>query len=413
MFEEIKLEGEFFEKKSNKMFEEEVSDEYINQKYLTGEVRLVTEQSYFKLPVIKQEFSTSCYKLEPDYQRRRVWDTVKKSRLIESFIMNIPVPPIFIYEYDFNKYEVMDGLQRLSTIIDFYNDEFELEKLEEWPELNGRKYSQLPDRIREGINRRQLSVIILLRESDRGSDVVNQMKKMVFERLNTGGMKLQSQEIRNALYNGKMNKLCIRLSDNLHFKKIWGIPTYEEESEVYEDLFDSKSDIADGDEFEEKIKNKLYQRMYDVEIILRYFAMRQLEFYTGKLSDFLDEILINGNYYSDETINEMENIFNKVIEVAYNLFGEKAFSQYKEIRKKKKWTEAQKLIYDPMMLALTFLLNEYRSDYANPQKNLVLLKEFYESCKEDDFDGKRQGKNEIEKRTKLLIQFLKSKIFIR
>ena len=102
------------------------------------------------------------YELNPDFQRRRRWNNEKKSKLIESFIMNVPIPPIFLYENDFSHYEVMDGLQRLTTIYDFYTDKFELEGLQLWRELNGRTYSSLPEKVKKGIDRRYLSSIILL-----------------------------------------------------------------------------------------------------------------------------------------------------------------------------------------------------------------------------------------------------------
>lgn len=154
--------------------------------------------------------------------------------------MNVPVPPVFIYETDFNRYQVMDGLQRITAIIDFYKDCYELEELTQWPELNGKKYSQLPRKVKEGIDRRQLSVITLLKESSKSLIQEEEMKKMVFERLNTGGVTLEDQEIRNALYNGPFNELCISLSSNDIFRKLWlinpdDIDVYDEELDNYDD----------------------------------------------------------------------------------------------------------------------------------------------------------------------------------
>ena len=192
-FEKVIFEGE--EKNKNML-----SDEEINEKYQKGEARIVTEQGAIKLPLVKEIFSSNNYERKPIYQRRITWDNKKRSRLIESFIINIPVPPIFMYEIEFGRYEVMDGLQRISTIIDFYSDLYELEGLTEWPELNGKKYSELPQKIKEGIDRRQLSMVSLLKESAKTQLQEQKMKRMVFERLNTGGVKLEDQEIRNALY---------------------------------------------------------------------------------------------------------------------------------------------------------------------------------------------------------------------
>ena len=95
--------------------EEEISsvqynDEKINAKYISGDVRIVTEQARYPLDTINMMIDSGNYELNPDFQRRRRWNNEKKSKLIESFIMNVPIPPIFLYENDFLHYEVMDGL---------------------------------------------------------------------------------------------------------------------------------------------------------------------------------------------------------------------------------------------------------------------------------------------------------------
>lgn len=243
----------------------EVSDAAINEKYEKGEARIITEQGAVKLSLVNQVFNSENYELQPKYQRRITWDSKKRSKLIESFIMNIPVPPVFIYETDFNRYQVMDGLQRITAIIDFYKDCYELEELTQWPELNGKKYSQLPRKVKEGIDRRQLSVITLLKESSKTLIQEEEMKKMVFERLNTGGVTLEDQEIRNALYNGPFNELCILLSSNNIFRKLWLINP--------DDIDVSDEELDNYDDALKYAKNKLYKRMYDVELVLRYFAI--------------------------------------------------------------------------------------------------------------------------------------------
>ena len=117
-----------------------VSESAINEKYVKGDVRIVTEQArYPRTPLRINPVRSSNYLLRPEYQRRHRWDLRKKSRLIESLIINVPIPPVFLYEYEFSKYEVMDGLQRLTAISEFYNNRFSLEGLEQWPELTGRR----------------------------------------------------------------------------------------------------------------------------------------------------------------------------------------------------------------------------------------------------------------------------------
>ena len=138
--------------------------------------------------------------------------------------MNVPIPPVFLYEYSYGQYEVMDGLQRLSTIHEFYRDQLVLQDLTEWSELNGRVCSTLPANIRAGIDRRYLSSIILLQETARSGDHAQQLKQLVFERINSGGEKLTPQESRNAIYPGPMNDICLRHSRNRSLCLMWGIP---------------------------------------------------------------------------------------------------------------------------------------------------------------------------------------------
>ena len=104
----------------------------INAKYIKGEVRIVTEQARYPLAtVVGMCRDSSAYVLNPDFQRRHRWSKQKQSRLIESFIMNVPLPPIFLYEVEYSKYEVMDGLQRMTAIYEFYTDRYALTGLEE------------------------------------------------------------------------------------------------------------------------------------------------------------------------------------------------------------------------------------------------------------------------------------------
>ena len=359
----------------------------INEKYMKGETRLVTEQARYPLPTLKELFSKeSTYELQPDFQRRKGrWSIEKKSKLIESFIINVPVPPVFLYEVSFANYEVMDGLQRISTIIDYYNDEFELAGLDQWAELNGMKYSELPEKIKEGIDRRYLSSIILLNESASNPQKAMQMKQLVFERLNTGGETLSGQEIRNAIYNGKMNERCIKLSDNPIFKKLWG-------------LKDNNATSVD--------KDPLYRNMGDVELVLRFFAMRFFDKFTGKLDIFLDTYLKNANLFPDETLDMLEKLFLRNISVAYELLDDKAFKIYKYRYTSLDWSsEAQRTIYDPMMLALTQLqLTDDEIKTVDKENLKQEIQNFY-SKHEADFDGKRQSRSDIQNRTSLIYNF--------
>jgi len=256
------------------------SDEAINQKYIKGDVRIVTEQARYPLSSVQSMVESDDYELNPEFQRRHRWDNTKKSKLIESFIMNVPIPPIFLYEDRFSHYEVMDGLQRMTAIYEFYIDRFSLEGLEEWPELNGRHYSSLPEQIKRGIDRRYLSSVILLQETAKNETEATRLKQLVFERINSGGIKLEPQEARNAIFNGPLNKLCIRLARTPTLCLMWGIPAPDEDELEHEKLCD------------ELLSNDSFRKMDDVELVLRFFAYRQrLSHQDGFLKIFWIDIL--------------------------------------------------------------------------------------------------------------------------
>jgi hypothetical protein len=227
----------------------ETSDAAINEKYVKGDVRIVTEQARYPLTAIVGMVEGGNYQLDPEFQRRHRWEIDKQSRLIESFIMNVPIPPIFLYEDRFSHYQVMDGLQRLSTIYNFYTNKLTLESLLEWPELNGRRYSDLPDQVRRGVDRRYLSSIILLQETAKNETEAQRLKQLVFERINSGGVSLSSQESRNAIYNGPLNQLCIRLARNPHLCRMWGIPE------------PTRTELETALPSEQALRNNSFQRM--------------------------------------------------------------------------------------------------------------------------------------------------------
>lgn len=324
-----------------------MSFDEITRKYHQGQIRIVTEQARYPLNTIVGLIESGNYILKPGFQRRHRWDTKRKSKLIESFIINVPIPPIFLYETTYSKYEVMDGLQRITAIYEFYNDGFALEGLEEWSELNGYKYNELPEVIKLGIDRRYLSSIILLQETAKNELEALNMKQLVFERLNSGGVDLSDQETRNALYDGALNKLCLELSCNAKFRKLFAIPVN----------VDKKNKITG---------NVLYDKMEDVELVLRFFAFRQIEKWTDNyIKKFLDEYLILGNDFSEDTLENLEKCFKETINIIYEIMGESAFRLWKSSRdgnEVKQVTKPTKVLYDAFMLAFLPILRTNREN---------------------------------------------------
>lgn len=380
-------------------FNPEVSnnDQSVDEKYIQGDVRIVTEQARYPLNTIVQMLDSGQYNLNPEFQRRHRWDDVRRSKLIESFIINVPIPPVFLYEIDYSEYEVMDGLQRLTAISSFYKNEYKLEGLTEWHQLNGMFYRDLPDQIRKGIDRRYLSSIILLRETAKDSSEAERLKQMVFERINSGGEKLTAQESRNALYPGVMNDLCIKVSRNRHFCKMWGIPEPTEDNPHSPDPTD------------ELKTNKYYQNMSDVELCLRFFAYRQIDSWDSHftMESFLDEYLKKANQqYSEDMLLKLEQIFNQTCQLAYEVFGETAFYLYRE-RAKNIVQNARptKTLYDPIMGVLSSMLDNkdilvrHKTDIQEDIKQFLI-------DKGDFFGGRKTNKSDFKTRYALIKDFL-------
>ena len=128
-------------------------------------LRVILQRNDFLLPNLIDMLRThKTLEVSPYYQRRARWDIPRKSRLIESLLVNIPIPPIFLYENDFARYEVMDGQQRVTAILDFFDNQFSLRGLEILNSLSGKRFHELPQEIRAGLERRSLQAIILLKE---------------------------------------------------------------------------------------------------------------------------------------------------------------------------------------------------------------------------------------------------------
>lgn len=394
-----------FSKRSS--FDLFLTEDEINKKYQEGEMRIITESGRYPLQNIVDILGANVT-FNPDYQRRRVWSSVQKSRLIESFIMNVPIPPVFLYEIEFSKYEIMDGLQRLSTVYDFYRDRFTLEGLEIWSELNGKKYSDLPAKVKSGIDRRYISTIVILKETAKTAEEERLLKKFVFERLNTGGTKLTDQETRNALYDGPMNKLCIDIANNFTtFHKLWHIKPYKEV-----DLISYQNQEEDLEETD--TRENSYIRMEDVELVLRFFAYRQLaENPASKVKDILDSYLIEANQYNDKLLDDLKNVYYEVIKLADQILGAKAFFLYTKKKNGFTWNNSpSKVVYDPLLIAL--------SDYIGNTEDQKILKDDKIKVKEkleelfekesSSFNGRNSGKNDVLKRANLFKGLLKSVI---
>ena len=380
-------------KKPEPMLSVSSDDDSINEKYIQGQVRIVTEQARYPLDTICKMVDTGRYILRPEFQRRHRWNREKQSRLIESFIMNVPIPPIFLYEKDYACYEVMDGLQRLTAIIEFYKNLYALEGLEFWPELNGKRYSELPKAIKQGIDRRHLSSIILLNETASSVEEANRLKQLVFSRINSGGAKLEYQESRNALFGGPFNSTAIKLSRNDKFCLLFDIPQRTDDEDLDRDIISP-----------ELSENAMFRQMADVEMIVRFFSMRFIDSFEGiTLREFMDQFTAQANALPQTVLDSYCLLFDETIGLVFDVYGSAAFCLWKYHERTREWRRGQtpaKILYDPIMYVTSQFVSYADCLRANAAEIRLKTDEMIKSHI-SDFNGRKSSKNDIKKRIEL------------
>jgi len=292
--------------------------------------------------------------LNPNYQRNYIWISNddkehKCSRLIESLLLNIPIPVIYFAEQaETLKYEVIDGQQRLYTFQRFLNDEFSLAGLEIRDDVNGKKYSELSTKDRDEIRKRSIRAIVILNESD------PEIKYEVFERLNLGSIQLTPQEIRNNTLRGSFNDLLKELANNSFFKEMLNLRL--------------KSDQ----------KNMAYE-----ELVLRFFAYHDSDYKRAKnLSYFLTEYMKENQNPTKKELERYRTLFEETIKLVHTYLGDHAFSSFGI--KKNKWnTQSNRSLYDAEMLAFSSFISKTPDikpkQFMNKLEELMKDKEFRKS----------------------------------
>lgn len=298
--------------------------------------------------------------LGPDYQRRSRWSKAKQSMLIESFLMNIPVPPIFLYEKDYYEYEVIDGRQRLEAINSFIKNEFKLTKLKYLKNIEGKRFRELEDQIQKSLYRRTISATILLVESKTFDKY--DLRMILFNRLNTGGEKLNGQELRNAIYASQFNDLVMELSSIENFKKMWSIPVLENSED--------KTGLK-------KLKNNtLYKTMTDCELVLRFFAVKKVYenlINSGSMKLLLDETMKQNLKLPEEEINGCRNVFTGAVDGIMDHLGESGI-----INPILATPKRARNLYDSMLVAFCSI------SAGDLQSKEIILKNIENVLKNDD-----------------------------
>lgn len=294
-------------------------------------------------------------KINPEFQRRDRWDEERQSRLIESLLMNVPIPPVFLGEDDYNFYVVLDGRQRLTAIQSFLNNTLALKGLVVWDDLNGLRFNDLVKRgLDKHLTRRFISAIALLKESS------SAIKYDVFDRLNTGGVKANEMEVRNAVFRGPFTDALHKLSRHPEFCKVWEIPVDDIEAQ----------------------SNPLYQKMIDLSIVLRFFALSEPDKIDSTFKDFLSEFMEERNklYLIDKELEEQDaKRFERAVANSIAVFGVNSFrNPSKKVKGPPSLPIAEAIMigladHDPALITET-VAQEIKADFAALCNNADFLK---------------------------------------
>lgn len=238
----------------------------------------------------------------PSFQRGYVWDLAKASRLIESVLLNVPLPLIYTAEEaDSNKEVVIDGQQRLLTLFGFIKGEFprngrpfRLKHLKILSDLNGKLFNDLDDPYRTKILRYDMTIIKI------GSSSDPNVKFEIFERLNSGSVSLNPQELRNCIYRGRFNDLLRELTQYPSFRKAIASET-------------------------------LLERMLDAELVLRFLAFYERTYlnFPGGIKSFLNDFMNDYcKHISPEKQRRFTDVFKQASDLVFSVFGENSFRRY-------------------------------------------------------------------------------------
>ncbi|WP_407355069.1 DUF262 domain-containing protein [Methanolobus sp. WCC5] len=360
---------QYFEEEIENLSDEDVA---IVQKYQGTQKRLVTQKMDLYIPSLKDMLANNVINLEPKFQRRDRWNTKQQSKLIESIIMAIPIPPIFLAEEEYNSYSVMDGKQRLNAISSYIGDTYALTGLSFWSELNGKTFNQLNSTIQNAIYRRAISAVVILKESDLD------IKFDVFERINTGGEHLNPQEIRNCIYRGSFNDLLIELSENRLFRKCLGLPNSQKEIE----------------------QTRIYKQMEDVQLVLRFFTLQKFEKISGNLKTSMNKYMEKSLKFTNVEMQSHRSLFIETIEKVHSVYADQAFRKWDP--DDNKWSVLSAPVYDAVMYSFSKIDN--KSIKGHESRIFNNTKKLFE---DDDFlDSVRKGTNSLEANKTRMGKFL-------
>ncbi|WP_184544131.1 GmrSD restriction endonuclease domain-containing protein [Mucilaginibacter sp. FT3.2] len=263
--------------------------------------KIYTEQGDPEIDGLYQRWKRGKLDVQPDFQRYFVWDIVKSSKLLESALLDIPLPVVYLTEEMDGKIYVIDGQQRLTSFFAFIDGlfpdkkgkPFKLSGLKVLKEYQGKLFAQLPEDVQDQIRYCKIRTITFKKESNPN------LKFEIFERLNTGSVPLNTQELRNCIYRGSFNNLLKELAAEKDFLDLLGLKQPD-------------------------------RRMKDVELVLRFCSFYHNTHinYKSPIKNFLNNEITRFVNISDRDAEQLRQAFKKAISIIKSLFAENAFKRY-------------------------------------------------------------------------------------
>jgi len=290
---------------------------------LHKERRVYSDKPDRSIYELYRQYQKGNLELRPEFQRLQVWDNAKSSRLIESVLLEVPIPVIYLSEEADSKYSVIDGQQRLNAFVKFLEHDLKLTGLTILTELNGKRFPDIPKSLQDKFENATIRIIEIRKESN--PDV----KFEIFERLNTGAVQLNPQELRNCVYRGRYNNLLKELTEDKDFQFLLGL-------------------------------KESHYRMYDRELILRFFAFYHNTYlkYTPSMKRFLNKEMEQYRNVNGIEERELKRIFKKSVRLSKTVFGDKSFRRFiqgsiKDPNGKWESTKINKALFDVVMYGFT------------------------------------------------------------
>jgi Protein of unknown function DUF262 len=268
--------------------ETEIEDGDEREGFPPAERKVVTQSYDLSVQTLLEQWENKDLLL-PETQREYVWDNPRGSRLIESLLLNIPIPVLYFAETEQGTWEIFDGQQRISSVVKFIKNEYRLSSLTVLAELNGKRFHQLPQREQRFLTTRMMRAVVI------GADSHPTMKFEIFERLNTGAIILNAQELRNSLFRGRFNAMLRELAKDEVFRECIG---------------------TSGPR----------KRMVDEELALRFFALDAgLASYRPPLKKFLNDYMRGVQDARPAKLNGLRAEFSLTVTRIRDVWGSSAF----------------------------------------------------------------------------------------